>query len=161
MEIAGLLHDLGKLVVPNAILEKPAGLTPNEFAVIKQHTYYTYSTLGTIAGMRQIAEWAAFHHERLDGAGYPFRRDGPSISLGSRIMCVADVFTALAEDRPYRKGMTPERVTGIMQDMASRGLQDRRIVQMLLDDIDGIGRGMAERQVMAREHYSSRFEPLA
>lgn len=70
MEIAGLLHDLGKLVVPNSILEKPAGLTQSEMAVIKQHTYYTFSTLTAIAGLQTIAEWGAYHHERLDGKGY-------------------------------------------------------------------------------------------
>ena len=76
MEIAGLLHDLGKLVVPNSILEKPAGLTHTEMAVIKQHTYYTFSILTTIAGLQMIAEWGAYHHERLDGKGYPFQTRG-------------------------------------------------------------------------------------
>ena len=74
MEVAGLLHDLGKLVVPNSILEKPAGLTHAEMAVMKQYTYHTFSILSTIGGLQMIAEWGAYHHERLDGKGYPFRR---------------------------------------------------------------------------------------
>ncbi len=65
IEAAGMLHDLGKLVIPNAILEKPAGLTHAEMAVMKQHTYYTFSVLSTIGGLQMIAEWAAYHHERL------------------------------------------------------------------------------------------------
>lgn len=83
MEVAGLLHDLGKLVVPNSILEKSGKLTPSEFAVMKQHTYYTFSILSTIGGLQLIAEWAAYHHERLDGTGYPFRREGQEIKLGA------------------------------------------------------------------------------
>ena len=111
MEVAGLLHDLGKMVIPNAILEKPAGLAHTEMAVIKQHTYYTFSILSTIAGLQMIAEWAAYHHERLDGKGYPFRREAHEINLGARIMAVSDIFTALAENRPYRKGMETARIT--------------------------------------------------
>jgi HD-GYP domain-containing protein (c-di-GMP phosphodiesterase class II) len=105
MRVAGNLHDIGKLAVPNSILNKPAKLTKDEFAVMRQHTYHTFSIIHTIGGLRQIAEWAAFHHERLDGSGYPFHYESSRIGTGSRIMAVADIFTAVAEDRPYRSGM--------------------------------------------------------
>jgi HD-GYP domain-containing protein (c-di-GMP phosphodiesterase class II) len=156
MEAAGLLHDLGKLVVPNAILEKPGPLTAQEFAVIKQHTYYTYAILGTIRGLESISEWAAYHHERLDGKGYPFRRQARDINLGARIMCVSDIFTALAEDRPYRKGMSITEITKILNDMASRGIQDPRIVKLLQETIDEINRSVAERQTQVRDYYQTK-----
>ena len=100
MEIAGNLHDIGKMAVPNRILEKPGKLDDDEMAVMKAHTYNSYEVINSIDGMQQIAEWAAFHHEKLDGSGYPFHRDRDSLNLGARIMSVADVFTALTEERP-------------------------------------------------------------
>ena len=153
MEAAGLLHDLGKLVVPNSILEKPAGLTPEEMAIMKQHSYHTFSVLGTIAGLQMIAEWGAYHHERLDGKGYPFRRKAHELSLGARIVAVSDIFTALAEDRPYRKGMNGETIKTILQEMASQGVQDSRIVNLLCDDMEDIRRDVSEKQEQASHFY--------
>ncbi len=79
MLVAGYLHDLGKVAVPNAILNKPGKLDPEEFDVIRAHTYHTYHILSTIGGFEEIAIWAAFHHERLDGKGYPFHVRGEDI----------------------------------------------------------------------------------
>lgn len=158
MEVAGLLHDLGKLVVPNSILEKPAGLTHMEMAVMKQHTYYTFSILTTIGGLQMIAEWGAYHHERLDGKGYPFRREAHEMSLGSRIMAVSDIFTALAEDRPYRRGMEAERIKTILQDLASRGIQDPRVVKLLVENIEEVRKAVTERQKQARDYYQTEVE---
>ncbi|MBU4370973.1 MAG: HD domain-containing protein [Proteobacteria bacterium] len=153
--IAGLLHDLGKLVIPNAILEKPAGLTHAEMAVMKQHTYYTFTVLSTIGGLKMIAEWAAYHHERLDGKGYPFKRNAHEMTLGARIMAVSDIFTAVAEDRPYRNGMPAERIKTILQNQADGGIQDARIVKLLLENIDEIRRSVMEEQKQARQYYES------
>ncbi|MFA4916084.1 MAG: HD domain-containing phosphohydrolase [Syntrophales bacterium] len=158
MEAAGLLHDLGKLVVPNSILEKPAGLTHAEMAVMKQHTYHTFSVLSSIRGLQMIAEWGAYHHERLDGKGYPFRREAHEMSLGARIMAVSDIFTALAEDRPYRKGMNAERIKTILQDQASHGIQDVRIVNLLFENIEGIRKSVAEKQEQTRHYYRTAVE---
>ena len=158
MEAAGLLHDLGKLVIPNSILEKPAGLTTGEMAVIKQHTYYTFSVLSTITGFQMIAEWGAYHHERLDGQGYPFRRKAHEISLGARIMAVSDIFTALAEDRPYRKGMDTALIKKILLDMVSNGVQDSRIVSLLIENMGDIRKDVVERQGQARYFYQTEIE---
>jgi len=161
MEVAGLLHDLGKMAIPNSILEKPAELTHAEMAVIKQHTYHTFSILSSIGGLRQIAEWGAYHHERLDGKGYPFKRKSHEINLGTRIMAVSDIFTALAEDRPYRKGMEAERIKTILQEQASHGIQDPRIVKLLLDNIDEVRRVVTERQEQARHYYQAEVQKSA
>lgn len=131
MKVAGLLHDLGKLAVPNEILEKPGKLNDFEFAVIKQHPYYTYRILEQIDGFGIIAEWAAFHHEVIDGTGYPFHIKGDSLKLGSRMIAVADVFGALTEDRPYRPTMKPEKVEGIMRAMAGGRKLDASLVEDL------------------------------
>ena len=153
MEAAGLLHDLGKLVIPNAILEKPSPLTTAETAVIKQHPYHTFSVLSTISGFRTIAEWGGHHHERLDGTGYPFRHDGHELNIGSRAIAVSDVFTALAEDRPYRKGMDSKHVKTILKDMAFSGFLDSRMVSLLVDNIEDIRKDVVEEQKQARDSY--------
>lgn len=131
MRIAGLLHDLGKLSIPNEILEKPGKLTEEEFAIIKQHPYYTYRILEQINGLETIAEWAAYHHESLDGLGYPFGKQASNLQLGSRIIRVADVFAALAEERPYRGIMPLVQVERIMLDMVEEQKLDGVIVQDL------------------------------
>lgn len=138
MHIAGLLHDLGKLAVPAEILEKPNQLTPKEMNIIKSHTFHSYRILEKIEPLRTINEWGSFHHERLNGRGYPFHLNADNLSLGSRIMCVADVFTALNEDRPYRKGMTAEKALSILKDMAKNSTLDSAIVNALEQNFEMI-----------------------
>ncbi len=157
MEVAGYLHDLGKLAIPNSILEKPAKLTMEEFSLMRSHTYYTYAVLNTIGGLQQIAEWGAYHHERLDGSGYPFHCKATELSIGARIMMVADIFTATAEDRPYRKGMTREEVTKILKDFASRNLLEKRIVDLVVDNYQEVYFFMKQKQDAARSFYESQF----
>jgi len=136
MWVAGLLHDLGKLAVPNTILESPNKLTPYEFMLMKQHTYYTYRILEQIDGFETVAEWAAYHHETLDGQGYPFRISGEQLNLGSRIMAVADVFVALTEKRPYRKEMLSlAEVKKIMQQMVANNKIDGTITGELFGNL--------------------------
>lgn len=132
MRVAGLLHDLGKLSVPNAILEKPGKLDKEELYLVRQHTYYTYRILQNIEHMETVAEWAACHHETLDGMGYPFRIAEDSLSLGARIMAVADIFVALAENRPYREQLGKEALSRIMLGMVSRHKISGAIVDLLL-----------------------------
>ncbi len=134
MRIAGLLHDLGKLAIPNAVLEKPGKLTELEFGIIKQHTYYTYRILEQIDNFELIAEWAAYHHETLDGAGYPFRINESTFRLGSRIVAVADVFAALTENRPYRSMLSCFDVEKIMRDMVNNRKLDGKLVGELFSN---------------------------
>jgi HD-GYP domain-containing protein (c-di-GMP phosphodiesterase class II) len=157
MEVAGDLHDLGKLAIPNSILNKPGSLTKEEMAVMKCHTYYTYLVINSIGGLKQIAEWAAYHHEKLDGSGYPFHCKANELSTGARIMVVADIFTALSEDRPYRKGMSKEEIIQIIQQLSDRGLLDTRIVDLLIDNYGEIYSYVAGQQAIAREVYEKQF----
>lgn len=148
MRIAGLFHDLGKLAIPNEILEKPGKLTDQEFAIIKQHPYYTYRILEQIDGFSLVAEWAAFHHETLDGTGYPFRVPEASLRLGSRIVSVADVFVALAENRPYRAALSIQETAKIMRGMVNNRKLDGSVVADLFSDHESIG--MLADQISAK-----------
>jgi len=153
MRLAGYLHDLGKLAVPSEILEKPGKLTEEEFSIIRSHTYYTYITLEHISEFDVINSWASFHHERLDGRGYPFHLNKQDLSIGSRIMSVADVFTALTEDRPYRTGMDSEKTMKTIRTMAENSALDKYIVELLEDNFDEINNCRAQAQKKAREEY--------
>ena len=138
MRAAGYLHDLGKLAIPTAILDKPERLSRDEMLFMRQHAYHTYRILDAIGGIPQIMEWAAFHHERLDGQGYPFRHRGRDLTLGSRIMAVADVFTAVMEDRPYRKGMSKEEAMSVLNRLVQNGGIDGDVVNALRSDVQSI-----------------------
>ena len=151
--VAGLLHDLGKPAVPAECLEKPAGLTPEEFNVMRSHSLYTHRCLEPIAGLDTIRMWASCHHERLDGTGYPFHYCAESLSLGARIMAVADVSTALTEDRPYRVGMPREGTTRIAQRMAKEGALDGDVVSLLIRSFDDVDDARVAAQAASLREY--------
>ena len=113
---AGLLHDLGKLGVPNAILDKPGALSDAEYEQIKRHPELTLQILAPVAQLAGVAEMAACHHERLDGRGYFRGLAAPSLAIGARIVAVADVYEALIADRPYRAAMPCEQAIAILDE---------------------------------------------
>ena len=159
LRAAGYLHDLGKLTIPAAILDKPGRLTAEESLCMRGHTYHTFRILDTIGGMPQVAEWAAFHHERLDGAGYPFHHKGRDLTLGSRIMTVADVFAAVAEDRPYRKGMSRPETLGVLDKLVGNGGLDGDVVAVLGRDFAAINdvRIAEQAQYAAKQAHLTKF----
>jgi HD-GYP domain-containing protein (c-di-GMP phosphodiesterase class II) len=118
---AAQLHDIGKLAVPNAILDKPGPLTAAEWAVVKQHPAQTLHVLQRVPVFRDLAEDAANHHERLDGLGYFRGLSGDQLTPAARILAVADVADALMSARPYRSAMPHERV--MTQILEGRGTQ--------------------------------------
>ena len=95
---------------------------------MKHHAAYTYYILSEIDDFDEIRDWAAFHHERLDGSGYPFGKSAPDLNTQERIMACADIYQALTESRPYKQGMAYEKAYQILQDMAARGWIDSDIV---------------------------------
>ena len=106
----GLLHDMGKMGVPDRILLKPGPLTDDEWAIMRQHPQFAYDMLSPIAYVRPALDIPYCHHEKWDGTGYPRGLKGEEIPLVARIFAVADVFDALTSDRPYRKGWPDEKV---------------------------------------------------
>ncbi|MEW9096362.1 MAG: HD domain-containing phosphohydrolase [Clostridiaceae bacterium] len=122
MKIAGLLHDIGKLAISIKILNKNSGLTNDEFNIIKSHVYYSKIILDRIEDIPDISDWASNHHEKLDGTGYPRGLKSQELSEESRIMAICDIYQALTEDRPYKKGFTHEKTFKIMNSMADNYL---------------------------------------
>lgn len=102
IRLAGLVHDIGKIGVPKAYLQKAGKLTDAEMAEIRKHPRLSYEIVSEVPGLTHIAQIVLHHHERLDGHGYPAGLAGDEIPLGSRILCVADSFDAMVTDRAYR-----------------------------------------------------------
>jgi HD-GYP domain-containing protein (c-di-GMP phosphodiesterase class II) len=119
---AALLHDVGKLSVSNAILEKPGKLNEEEWKAMKMHPMYTKVILEKITGFEDLAFVAGAHHERLDGKGYPDGLTSEQLPLTARIICVADVYQALCEKRPYRDSLPAKVVFRMMSEDASTRL---------------------------------------
>lgn len=118
---AALLHDLGKLGVPNSILDKPGKLDTAQWRVVQEHPRLTQEILSRISSFGELAFVAGAHHEKLDGSGYPNHLTGDHLPLEARIIAVADVYGALTEDRPYRAGLSHEQAMGILrQDIPHR-----------------------------------------
>jgi len=160
IKVAGCVHDIGKLAVPVELLEKPGKLTKEEYDIVKNHALYTYHTLKKIKGFDSVSEWAAFHHERLNGKGYPFSLKAEDLSLGARLIGVSDVFTAITEDRPYRKGMKSEDALKVLQNMAENNEFDPYIISKLKINFDRINSIRLEAQLAAKKEYEEFLGPL-
>lgn len=131
LELAGLLHDLGMLRVPDTILEKPGPLTEAEYRIVKRHSYDTNEILKKIQGFEEVAKWASQHHERVDGSGYPYRNQADDLPIEARIIAVADVFQALTQKRPYRDKFLPEAIMPILKNQVQEHKLDKDVVLMV------------------------------
>lgn len=160
LRIAGLLHDLGKLAVPAELIEKPGKLTSQEKAIMRCHTFYTRRTLENIPAFSSITAWSSYHHERLDGSGYPFHLSGNDIPLGARIVAVADVFTAVTEDRPYRRGMKTAQVQKVIDGLGRRSALDPDVVALLLENYEELNVLRAAAQEEAAREYEGMCEKV-
>jgi HD-GYP domain-containing protein (c-di-GMP phosphodiesterase class II) len=155
MRIAGHLHDLGKLAVPMEILDKPARLDKQEFNMIRHHAFYTHRLLETLAPLGLINKWASYHHEHLDGSGYPFHLKENDLPLGSQILAVADVFTAITEGRPYRAAMRADEAVNVLDDMVRGSALNRDIVATLKTHYTEIDKARLYAQTSATKDYES------
>jgi diguanylate cyclase (GGDEF)-like protein/putative nucleotidyltransferase with HDIG domain len=137
IRLAGLLHDVGKIGVPDAILNKPAKLTDDEYAVMQAHSVLGFEIVEA-AGLGEEARWVRHHHERVDGRGYPDRLAGEDIPLESRIILVADAFEAMTSDRPYRQA--PGREFAVEELRRGAGSQfDADVVDALCHVLERTG----------------------
>ncbi|ACM22226.1 HD domain-containing phosphohydrolase [Thermotoga neapolitana] len=128
--IAALLHDVGKISVPLEILHKPGKLNEVEMFIMRNHVVDTYRILEE-AGLGYITKIAAAHHERCDGSGYPLGLTSRNLTVHQKILQVTDVFSALIEDRPYRKALSVSEALKILEKEASQGKLDRRVIETL------------------------------
>lgn len=157
MDIAGELHDLGKLGIPSELIVKPAALDTGEMRVMRRHAEYGQKVLSGVPGMEDVAVWVGQHHERLDGQGYPFGVDSGAIGLGSRVLAVSDVFTAVCEDRPYRQGMSLAEAVTILSDMARAKTLDAAVVETLVHrraDLDALRRDTQSQALRDFERFA-------
>lgn len=161
MRLAGNLHDIGKLSVPSEILEKPGPLTDEEFEIMKRHPASTDRVLREVPEFDRATTWATQHHERLNGRGYPLGISGQDLSLGSRILSVADVFTAITEDRPYRPGMTHEKALEVLVADTKRGALDPELVDLLRTNLDSVDEVRIQAQHEALVEFGSVFPEVA
>lgn len=145
--IAGALHDIGKLLISNDILEKPGRLSPDECREIQNHALGTWDLLRNISGLEDITRWAALHHEKLDGSGYPFGLTAELLEKNARLMACLDIYQALVEDRPYKAGMSHNAAMAILKKMGGDGQLDTEIIS----DIDACFAGSENTAVSKTE----------
>jgi HD-GYP domain-containing protein (c-di-GMP phosphodiesterase class II) len=138
LQLAGYLHDLGKIAIPDAVLEKQGPLDEAEQQLVRAHPALSGQALAGLPGFERIAVWTAQHHERLDGRGYPAGAPAHAIEAGSRLLAVADVYTALSEDRPYRARLARRPVLRLLDRMVVDGALDPDAVSLLVGDIDRV-----------------------
>lgn len=119
------------MAVGNEILEKPDKLTDDEFSKMKNHAGYTYLILSEVNDFEEIRDWAAFHHEKLNGKGYPFGKTAAELNEPERMMACVDIYQALTEDRPYKKGLSHEKTCDILDDMAQKDFIDSDISKII------------------------------
>jgi len=142
LRLAGLLHDVGKIGLPDAILKAPRRLTEEEFEIVKRHPEFGHSLLDGL-GIEPVEEWVLHHHEHWDGSGYPRALAGEQIPLGARIILVADAFEAITADRPYRRAQSEEAALAELRDKAGTQF-DPDVVEALEQHRAASGRQPAE-----------------
>jgi HD-GYP domain-containing protein (c-di-GMP phosphodiesterase class II) len=150
LHIAGLLHDVGKLVIADDILKKPAPLTEEEFVAMQRHVLAGEALIREVPQLNEVLQAVSCHHEQFDGTGYPRGLRGSEIPLIGRIISVADAYSAMRLDRPYRKGMSEDRV--LREFVAASGIQfdpdiTKVFVELLLEET--VGRNRQDRTRLA------------
>jgi HD-GYP domain-containing protein (c-di-GMP phosphodiesterase class II) len=132
--LAAALHDIGKLAIPPEVLEKPDRLDEREFEIIKGHVSHTWELLSGAPGLGAVREWAASHHEKLDGSGYPAGLTAEDLDFNSRLIACIDVYQAISEKRPYHEERSHGDTMRILREMAGNNLIDGKIVA----DLDSV-----------------------
>jgi len=137
LSIAGLLHDIGKVGIPDAILLKPLPLNDMEYTIMQLHPDFSANIVAKVENLQDIVPWIRFHHEYMDGSGYPYGLKGRDIPLGARVLAVADAFDAMTSDRPYRKALSLDQVEDILREGSGKQW-DSEIVALAIRYLDVI-----------------------
>lgn len=130
-----ILHDIGKVGIPDDILNKPGSLTSEEFEIMKTHTIIGEKIIKSLKSFDNIRSIIRHHHEKLDGSGYPDGLKGTEIDICTRIVAIVDIYDALTMDRPYRKAMSVEQAFSILEGDVKKGLLDSSIVEILKEEV--------------------------
>lgn len=157
LRAASVLHDIGKIAVPEYVLTKPGRLTPEETELMKIHPKVGAKILSAVPFPYPLAPVVRHHHERWDGTGYPDGIAGTEIPLGARILTAVDCYDALTTDRPYRKALPREEALGFLRDQSGR-MFDPQIVRLLVDNIDALERRVTEAAALSPPES---FSPIA
>jgi HD-GYP domain-containing protein (c-di-GMP phosphodiesterase class II) len=154
IRVAGVLHDYGKIAIPDAILCKPGQLTPEEFKVMYSHVSKTFEILSRVyftKDMRGVPRIAGMHHERLDGSGYPLALKAEAIPVEGRILAVSDVFHAMMQERPYKRGLTPSEALAECKKLTKPHVGRFGDEEGAHLDVDVV---VALERILQREHYN-------
>jgi len=138
LELAALLHDLGKLRVDDSILEKHGPLNDEERKIMDRHGFDSEMILRKIDGFKEVAILASTHHETLDGQGYPYQKHENQLSIEARILMLSDVFQALVQNRPYRAQLNVDEILAILHEMKIQGKIDVDILKIIEDNIEEV-----------------------
>lgn len=133
---AGYLHDIGKIGIPDAILHKPAPLTPEEWKIMRSHVDIGVGICAPLRTLQPVLPIIRHHHERRDGSGYPDGLKGNEIPFLARVFQVVDVFDALTSSRPYRKALPPPEAVRILREETARGFWDPHIVEVFARSLE-------------------------
>lgn len=139
LHLGGIVHDVGKVAVPEHILLKPGPLNPEERKIMEQHTIIGERICAPLKSFRHVLPIIRHHHEKLDGSGYPDGLKGEEIPLTARILQTVDIYDALTTDRPYHKAMSSEKAFSIMHEEAKRGWWDEPLIREFASLILGGG----------------------
>ena len=143
IELAGILHDIGKIGVPESILWKPAKLTVEEHKIMSEHPVKSAQIIGELKGLARTREYVLHHHEFVDGSGYPDGLVGDAIPLGARIILVADAFDAMTTDRPYRKAIGHHAALAELRKQSGTQF-DGKLVDALISVVGEDGEGLED-----------------
>ncbi|MDB5326361.1 MAG: metal dependent phosphohydrolase, partial [Phycisphaerales bacterium] len=149
VRVAGLLHDIGKIGVPESVLRKPARLTDEEFALIKKHPETGYEILKDLPSLTFHLPGVLYHHERWDGRGYPHNLKGDSIPMIARLLSFADTFDAMSSNRAYRRGMDRERVLAEIRKSSGTQLDPDLIEPFVTMDFTAFDQMLKEQEMLA------------
>jgi HD-GYP domain-containing protein (c-di-GMP phosphodiesterase class II) len=160
IRIAGYLHDLGKLAVPTELLEKRSHLDQREYINVQDHVVHTHRLLENVPDLGYGIIWASQHHERMDGSGYPDHSTADEIAFGSRVVAVADIFTAVTEKRPYREGMSRNEALVELKHLTDRGYLDKEVFMAITSNYEVLDTVRREAQAAALDDYRERMTPF-
>ncbi len=138
IKIAGLLHDVGKLVLPREIIEKNGPLNARELSLVQTHPFYTGVLVKQMGDMEEVHEYASYHHERSDGSGYPFHLEGEKFPIEAQLVALADVVCALLEDRAYRPRKGRNYVAGILEEYRRNRIFSADLADYTLNSLDAL-----------------------